>query len=180
VKKQPRIKICGCGNQYDENELSGCGHWKTCPECGKRFQGAKHDHSLDPPIVIKLSQVIKPPKVEKPPKIKLSKPEPSKPDPNKLRPDGLPEKWEGLGGFVYLIQAEGTDIYKIGISKDVRYRLKALQTSSPVPLKMVSFQFTDKPFKQEEKLHEHFAGKRIHGEWFRLDPDDVVSCLSLM
>lgn len=71
-------------------------------------------------------------------------------------------------GWIYLIQAEGTEKYKIGRSQNPRQRLQCLQTSSPIPLKLVFTQWTVNCFALEKYLHEIYKEERIHGEWFHL------------
>ncbi|MDJ0579368.1 GIY-YIG nuclease family protein [Crocosphaera sp.] len=71
-------------------------------------------------------------------------------------------------GWIYLIQAEGTEKYKIGRSQNPHQRLQYLQTSSPILLKLVFTQWTINCFALEKALHEIYKEKRLHGEWFHL------------
>lgn len=69
-------------------------------------------------------------------------------------------------GTIYLIRAQATCSYKIGFtaSPDVKHRLMALQTGSPLVLELVA---TKRGEQSDEKaLHQALARYRTHGEWF--------------
>ena len=68
--------------------------------------------------------------------------------------------------FVYFV-ASGEDSVKIGVTDDVLSRMKALQTTSPLPLKLLLVVPGDKETKYE--LHQAFGALRISGGWFRLE-----------
>lgn len=63
---------------------------------------------------------------------------------------------------IYFIQAG--DLIKIGYTVDIKKRLIALRTSSPVALILLGI-MPGGP-KVEAELHERFASSRRHGEWF--------------
>ena len=68
---------------------------------------------------------------------------------------------------VYFIQGCETQRIKIGISNNVDSRLKGIQSSEPLKLLAVIKQGGK---DLERRLHEKFEGLRVHGEWFRPDP----------
>lgn len=79
-------------------------------------------------------------------------------------------------GFVYLIgEVENEGKYKIGSTrgKSVSNRLKQLQTGNSSELFVKNAYETNKPFKLETMLHNHFKNKSLIGEWFQLDEADV-------
>ena len=83
--------------------------------------------------------------------------------------------------IIYLISSEiyNETLYKIGISVDVKKRLKQLKTGNPATLTIVS-QFESKwAFKIEANLHNRYHNKNISGskEWFRLNDNDVSEFL---
>jgi len=71
---------------------------------------------------------------------------------------------------VYLVHAEGTDLYKIGKAVDVGKRIADLQTSSPHKLRVLAVVKGTK----EKSLHARYKQFRQHGEWFCL-PDCAVA-----
>lgn len=57
---------------------------------------------------------------------------------------------------------------KIGLTRDLRARLNALQTGSPYPLRVLAaLPGTE---AEEHELHTRFADLRLSGEWFRPEP----------
>lgn len=84
-------------------------------------------------------------------------------------------------GLVYLTNEQGTDNYKIGItrSKTVTHRNKTLQTANPRKLVTIKEFKTDYPYRIETMLHFHYSSKRGNGEWFELTDEDVSSFIPL-
>jgi len=77
------------------------------------------------------------------------------------------------GSYVYLFRSEGSNRYKIGVSKDPAKRLRQLQTGSPDALELVEMRDVfGNPMKAERALHEHFATYRVNGEWFDFGPEN--------
>ena len=86
--------------------------------------------------------------------------------------------------YIYVINIENTDIYKIGISKyHPSLRIKQIQTGNPFKLSIQKFYLTDKANLLEKILHRRFASKKVieddflalKGEWFKLTPEDILS-----
>lgn len=74
-------------------------------------------------------------------------------------------------GYVYVIECAGR--YKIGYSTTPRKRLAKLRKASPVPMRMVHKLRTPIFREIEQQLHARFYQKRLNGEWFCLDEDDL-------
>jgi hypothetical protein len=78
---------------------------------------------------------------------------------------------------VYLISSEieGDVCYKIGFTKrDPKVRIKEMKTGNASELRLVD-SFKSKWGTQiESKLHRIFNHKKISGEWFRLERDELV------
>lgn len=66
-------------------------------------------------------------------------------------------------GFVYFIGGKRGFI-KVGWAKDVEKRLKALQTGSPTPLRILVA--VPGSCQLERDYHDRFRSSRRHGEWF--------------
>jgi hypothetical protein len=80
-------------------------------------------------------------------------------------------------GFIYFVQAGNHGPIKIGITDNVRRRLKSLQSSSPEPLRLL-FSFNGSEVI-ESALHQKFSSCRMHGEWFR-PTTELVSFISTL
>jgi hypothetical protein len=74
-------------------------------------------------------------------------------------------------GFIYLIQAKGTNRYKIGLTtRSVEQRFAELNGSqSPYPLELLEFITTNNVTETEGYLHQKYAFQRCHGEWFEFN-----------
>jgi hypothetical protein len=78
---------------------------------------------------------------------------------------------------VYLVGHPG-GYTKIGIARDANNRLRNLQTSSPVPLRLLAFFRLPNPKGVEKTLHDYFRDKRVSGEWFNLSGHDIKQICS--
>lgn len=72
---------------------------------------------------------------------------------------------------VYLMECGGK--YKIGVSKDVKRRIKELN-KRPFETRLVKqSKPIEEPYLYESELHENYEDKKISGEWFNLTQHDV-------
>ena len=93
-----------------------------------------------------------------------------------VRPELVPylQRWASRKSpsspdYVYLLKAKQTSSYKIGITNDIARRVKVIESSSPVPIK-VEFCVKHPRAKEVEKaLHLKYVEHRIHYEWFTFD-----------
>lgn len=86
-------------------------------------------------------------------------------------PSPVPSRKVDKSGYVYLIERDGH--HKIGISKNPKSRISSMQTASSTPINLICTIATNDMESFEAMLHNHFADKRLSGEWFVLTPDDV-------
>jgi len=75
-----------------------------------------------------------------------------------------------MAGYVYLVWAKGTDMYKLGSSQYPEKRLPSLQTGSPVELELIASKAFESYEFQEKRMHSHWKQYRVQGEWFRFHP----------
>ena len=76
-------------------------------------------------------------------------------------------------GYTYLI-TNGKE-YKIGITtKTPVSRVAELQTGSPTKISISGYSYNSNALAMEIELHKKFASKRLEGEWFALNNDDVA------
>ena len=78
---------------------------------------------------------------------------------------------EKTPAYVYVMEC--ASVYKIGVSKHPEYRRKELN-ERPYPLRIVlKSRLTENAYNIEKDLHEFFDCKRVEGEWFTLDKNDL-------
>lgn len=77
--------------------------------------------------------------------------------------------------FVYLMHDTSNGYYKIGISNNPEYRERTLQSEKPTIEMVVSKRFPVRNIAEgvEKALHEIYSEKRLRGEWFYLNSNDV-------
>lgn len=75
---------------------------------------------------------------------------------------------------VYVIEAVGTNRYKIGYTNNIARRLSCIQTGCPVPISVVTVLPMDQ--SAETWLHRRFDEYRVCGEWFEL-PESAIQYL---
>lgn len=81
--------------------------------------------------------------------------------------------------YVYLAEAEGTNKYKIGISKNPKKRIDSLQVGNGEKLVLIKEFKTKHNFVLESALHRNFSSKHVVGEWFELTEQDVKGFLEV-
>ena len=84
-------------------------------------------------------------------------------------------------GYVYLIKEHSeSDRYKIGATrkKNVTERVKELQTGNSHTLSLIASYESNKPFKLEKMLHNHYYNEHELNEWFILDKEKVENFLN--
>jgi hypothetical protein len=80
-------------------------------------------------------------------------------------------KQEPTGGIVYLLESAG--FYKIGLTVNLKKRLRQLRTGVPHVVKVIHTIESDNPAALEKHWHRRFTKQRVRGEWFNLSADDV-------
>lgn len=81
-------------------------------------------------------------------------------------------------GYVYIIEAVGTDRFKIGYSTSPETRLAQLQTGSAFALKLSGT--WPASIEIEKSLHERLAAYRVNGEWFHVPQNTEFSIVDLI
>lgn len=82
--------------------------------------------------------------------------------------------------IVYLFRQLGTNYVKIGMTSlsSCDERFQAFKTYSPLGAEIVGTIRTKNALKLERHLHKKYAHKRLNGEFFALDNNDIESILS--
>lgn len=94
---------------------------------------------------------------------------------------GRYEGWVVMGknnwtkpGYIYLVKAiEPQTHYKIGRSQNPQKRIESMGVKLPYPIEVICLIETENMFELEKQLHQHFDSKRVNGEWFKLDEEDI-------
>lgn len=82
-------------------------------------------------------------------------------------------------GKVYLLANEEWTQFKIGIStKNIDYRLKSLKTGNGSEITLVKSFNTIHHRKVEKWMHNKHNSKRLVGEWFALNDNDIIEFIS--
>ena len=83
-------------------------------------------------------------------------------------------------GYVYIIQIEGFNFYKIGKSLNVTNRIKEHCQNLPFNLKII-LQMEVRTYNQvEQMLLKEFPYQRIKGEWLKLSEEDILKCKEII
>jgi hypothetical protein len=80
---------------------------------------------------------------------------------------------------VYFIGQEthGQITIKIGVARDIEKRRRTLQTGNPNELRLMGWLTSEDCYRLEKQLHGHFRAKRGLGEWFDIEPADILPIL---
>lgn len=80
---------------------------------------------------------------------------------------------------VYFIGEEDSGFcrIKIGVAKDIEKRRSNLQTGNSSSLRLLGWIKADAAFELERRLHHHFDATRVRGEWFAIEPADILPLL---
>lgn len=76
-------------------------------------------------------------------------------------------------GFVYVVQMEESELYKIGRTVNLPRRMSEFGILLPFPYKLVTARRVGDARTTESHLHSHFSNSRLNGEWFRLTAEDL-------
>lgn len=94
----------------------------------------------------------------------------------KTKPVTLPRDDMDRSGFVYVIYLDDSAnerFYKIGMAASFGSRFGAHQCASPFDICVAMAYFSGNMRTEERELHALFSSKRVRGEWFRLNHDDL-------
>lgn len=81
---------------------------------------------------------------------------------------------------IYLICDPASDLYKIGVTRNLsEKRMKQIQNGNGNPLHIICTYHCEFPFRMESILHRKFGYIREEGEWFRLEPTQVINFMTI-
>jgi hypothetical protein len=79
----------------------------------------------------------------------------------------------GHPGYVYVVKSD-TGHYKIGRTVNFRDRAKTFGVKLPVEIEFLVLIETGNDMLLEATLHQQYQHKRVNGEWFSLDDNDML------
>lgn len=79
------------------------------------------------------------------------------------------------GNCVYIIKTTRR-LYKIGKTQDLQARLSSYHTHLPITFRVIRQYMASNMEELEGALHVVFQHKRVKGEWFELNNDDLLIC----
>lgn len=77
-------------------------------------------------------------------------------------------------GYVYFVQEYMNGSFKIGKTKNIEKRMNVFGVKLPFENKLIYLIKTGNHHQTEVSFHKHFSDKRLDGEWFALNKDDVA------
>lgn len=87
---------------------------------------------------------------------------------------GSPDLQGKAPGYVYFVQEYMNGSFKIGKTKNLEKRMNIFGVKLPFENKLIFLIKTGNHHQTEVAFHKHFADKRLEGEWFALNKDDVA------
>lgn len=76
-------------------------------------------------------------------------------------------------GYIYIVKLRGFDIYKIGVSGNVKRRVFDIDSHSPFGVDLLdSFYFKD-VYNIEEMIHDNLEKHKFRKEWFKMESEHL-------
>lgn len=76
-------------------------------------------------------------------------------------------------GYIYILCIKEHNLYKIGVSKKPRVRIRNIQSTLPFESETIYLQYFADVYQLEEMIHERFEGNKLRKEWYRIYEYDV-------
>ncbi|ANU16429.1 hypothetical protein BBI11_04870 [Planococcus maritimus] len=77
-------------------------------------------------------------------------------------------------GYVYFVQEQMNGSFKIGKTKHVERYMNLFVVKLPFENKLIHLIKSGDHHQTKAAFHQHFKNKRLEGEWFALNQDDVA------
>lgn len=82
--------------------------------------------------------------------------------------------------IVYLVNAQKTSFFKIGVTNNIKRRINDMQTGCPLKIKYVHAVYTEHGLEVENQLHSYASEYHVIGEWYELPFETVKRIILLM
>lgn len=90
------------------------------------------------------------------------------------------QKKFGEISYIYIINIEGTEYYKIGVSNNPDRRIKDIEASMPFVINILILIKIINSYEVEEKVHNELENHFVKREWFKLSRKKVNDALKLI
>lgn len=77
-------------------------------------------------------------------------------------------------GYVYFVQEYMNGSFKIGKTKNLEKRMNIFGVKLPFENKLIFLIKTGNHHQTEATFHKHFSAKRLEGEWFALNKEELA------
>lgn len=76
--------------------------------------------------------------------------------------------------YIYILKQENSNIIKIGVTNDIKKRLKSVQTGNPNKIRVYHYEERNNAYEIEAFLKRKFVEYKREGEWYEnLNPLSV-------
>ncbi len=81
--------------------------------------------------------------------------------------------------LLYIVEARDVRRCKIGLATDIRHRFAAVQSGSPLKLRLHAYYRLPRQWASRFEccVHMLLAGHRLHGEWFECSPWEAATAV---
>lgn len=77
-------------------------------------------------------------------------------------------------GYIYFVQEHMNGTFKIGKTKHIEKRMNVFGVKLPFKNELIYLIKTGNHHQSEVAFHKHFFHKRLEGEWFELNQEDIT------
>ncbi len=81
-------------------------------------------------------------------------------------------------GFLYIIEIEEHNLYKVGVSADIKRRIKDIRSHVPFYCKVIYLGWFYDVYELEEQIHKHLSINKFKGEWFQCYNEDILELIN--
>ena len=83
-------------------------------------------------------------------------------------------------GYLYILELEGFDIYKVGVSQKPKRRIRDINGVLPFETKTIYLKYFEDVYNIEEIVHSRLKNNKKRKEWFELYREDVNILMSVL
>lgn len=81
-------------------------------------------------------------------------------------------------GYIYILQIEEFDLFKIGVSQNVKRRVRDIRAANPFCCKLIYVGSFYDVYTLEEQIHDLFSKNKHKGEWFKIHTNEIIDLIN--